>query len=74
VTPLATKYKATSTADISAVGVKSVTPSTATVLLFADQTVTNTQLSTDGRLDRTRIEADLVRVDGHWLINKLTPL
>jgi Mce-associated membrane protein len=74
VIPLASKTQTSTTASVPEVGVKSVSPTTATVLAFADQVVRNNQLSTDGRLDRTRIEADLVLVDGHWLISKLRPL
>jgi hypothetical protein len=45
----------------------------ATVLVFVAQQVTNTQLSAP-RLDRSRIEVDLVHSGGRWLIAKLTPL
>jgi Mce-associated membrane protein len=73
VQPLAAKYKAVSTAQVSAAGVISATASRATVLVFVSQQVTNTQLSAP-RLDRSRIQVELVRTRGRWLINKLTPI
>ena len=73
VQPLAAKYKAVSTAQVSAAGVISATTSRATVLVFVSQTVTNTQLSAP-RLDRSRIQVELVHTHGGWLINKLSPI
>jgi Mce-associated membrane protein len=73
VQPLAAKYKAVSTAQVSAAGVISASTSRATVLVFVSQTVTNSQLSAP-RLDRSRIQVELVRAHGTWLINKLTPV
>ena len=73
VQPLAAKYKAVSTAQVSAAGVISANADRATVLVFVSQQVTNTQLSAP-RLDRSRIQVELVHSHGEWLINKLTPL
>jgi Mce-associated membrane protein len=73
VQPLAAKYKAVSTAQVSAAGVISASTARATVLVFVSQQVTNTQLS-QPRLDRSRIQVDLVHSGGRWLIDKLTPL
>ena len=73
VQPLAAKYKAVSTAQVSAAGIIVATTSTAKVLVFVSQQVTNTQLSAP-RLDRSRIVVDLVHTHGQWLINKLTPV
>jgi len=73
VQPLAAKYKAVSTAQVSAAGVIAAAPSKAKVLVFVSQQVTNTQLSAP-RLDRSRIEVELVLSHGDWLINKLTPV
>ena len=73
VQPLAAKYKAVSTAQVSAAGVISASSTRATVLVFVSQTVTNTQLSAP-RLDRSRIQVELVHTHGSWLINKLTPI
>ena len=73
VQPLAAKYKAVSTAQVSAAGVIASTTSAAKVLVFVSQQVTNTQLSAP-RLDRSRIEVELIHTKGQWLINKLTPV
>ena len=73
VQPLAAKYKAVSTAQVSAAGIIASTTSAAKVLVFVSQQVTNTQLSAP-RLDRSRIVVDLVHTHGQWLIDKLTPV
>jgi hypothetical protein len=73
VTPLATKYHAVSSASVAGAGVSAATATTATVLLFVDQTVQNTQLP-QPRLDRSRIKVAMVKTNGRWLINGLTPL
>jgi Mce-associated membrane protein len=73
VQPLATKYRAVSTASVTAAGLVSISGSKAVVLVFVQQTVTNSQLAAP-RLDRTRIDVDLVRHGSTWLIDKLTPL
>jgi Mce-associated membrane protein len=73
VRPLAAKYKAISSADVSAAGVVEAGRDRAIVLVFVNQTVTNSQL-TAPRLDRSRIKVTLVRSHGRWLIDKLTTL
>jgi Mce-associated membrane protein len=73
VTPLATKYKATSTAIVSDAGVSAVSANTATVLLFVDQTVENSQLA-HPRLDRSRIKVSMVNQGGRWLVSNLSPI
>ena len=73
VQPLAAKYKAVSTAQVSAAGIIVASTSAAKVLVFVSQQVTNTQLSAP-RLDRSRIEVELIHTHGQWLINKLTPV
>jgi Mce-associated membrane protein len=73
VTPLAKKYHAVSSAVVTDAGVSSSTPTAVTVLLFVDQTVHNTRLSAP-RLDRSRIKAVMVKQNGRWLIEGLTPL
>jgi Mce-associated membrane protein len=73
VQPLASKYKAVSTASVSAAGIVSLSGSRAVVLVFVQQTVTNTQLSAP-RLDRSRVDVSLVKSGNRWLIDKLTPL
>jgi Mce-associated membrane protein len=73
VTPLANKYKATSTAVVSDAGVSAVSANSATVLLFVDQTVENSQLA-HPRLDRSRIKVSMVNQGGRWLIANLSPI
>jgi Mce-associated membrane protein len=73
VRPLASKYHAISTASVAAAGVSAASENAATLLLFVDQTVQNTQLP-HPRLDRSRIRVSMVRTNGHWLINHLAPL
>ena len=73
VEPLESKYKAVSTASANAAGIVSLSGSRAVVLVFVQQTVTNTQLSAP-RLDRSRVDVSLVKSGSRWLIDKLTPL
>ena len=73
VQPLAAKYKAVSSAQVTAAGVVASGSGHVQVLVFVDQTVTNSQLAKP-RLDRSRIIVDLSSRNGHWLINKLTPV
>ncbi len=70
---LAAKYKAVSAATVLGAGIDSSSSSHATVLVFVDQTVKNSQLSAP-RLDRSRIEVTLVRSGGKWLISQLSPI
>jgi Mce-associated membrane protein len=69
----AAKFHAVSVATVEAAGVASMSSSRATVLVFVDQTVTNTQLSAP-RLDRSRVQVSLVRTDGKWLVDNLSPI
>jgi Mce-associated membrane protein len=73
VQPLAAKYKAISSADVTASGVVDNGVDRAVVLVFVSQTVTNSLLSAP-RLDRSRINVTLVRSGGRWLIDKLAPV
>jgi Mce-associated membrane protein len=73
VRPLASRYHAISAASVAASGVSATSLNDATVLLFVDQTVQNTQLP-HPRLDRSRIRVSMVRQNGKWLISHLTPL
>ena len=73
VEPLAKKYQARSTAQVSAAGTISTTTDRVVVLVFVDQTVTNSQLSAP-RLDRSRIDVTLVEQGGRWLIDRLSPI
>jgi Mce-associated membrane protein len=69
----AAKFHAVSVATIEGAGVASISSSKATVLVFVDQTVRNSQLSAP-RLDRSRVQVSLVRSHGSWLINNLSPI
>ena len=73
VKPLAAKYRAQSSAQVSAAGTVSVAVDRVVVLVFVDQTVTNSQLAAP-RLDRSRIDVTLVRQGGRWLIDHLSPI
>lgn len=73
VQPLASKYHAISSATVTAAGVSAASADTATVLVFVDQTVRNTQLPRP-RLDRSRISVGMQKINGTWLINHLSPL
>jgi Mce-associated membrane protein len=74
VEPLAAKYRATSTAVVPEGGAGAVSVSTdrVVVLVFVDQTVTNSQLSAP-RLDRSRMNVTMVHQGGRWLIDALRP-
>jgi Mce-associated membrane protein len=73
VTAPAKKFHAVSVATVEAAGVGSISSSRATVLVFLDQTVRNSQLSAP-RLDRSRVQVSLVHSGGKWLINNLSPI
>jgi Mce-associated membrane protein len=73
VVPLATKEHAITTASVSASGVRTAAPNAVTVLVFANQTVQNSLIA-HPRLDRTRIDVSMVKVDGKWLVDGLKPL
>lgn len=50
--------------------VQSVTPDKVVVLLFVDQSITNTSVP-DPRMDRSRIKMTMEKVDGRWLAGKV---
>ncbi|GAY16447.1 DUF3329 domain-containing protein [Mycobacterium sp. shizuoka-1] len=50
--------------------VQSATPDTVVVLLFVDQTVSNTA-APDPRIDRSRVKMTLEKVDGAWRASKV---
>lgn len=52
-------------------GIKSATTTEVEVLLFVDQTVTNT-VSPEPRLDRSRVVMTMELVDGRWLASDVT--
>lgn len=63
--------QATAEGVVIEAGVKSATPSKVEVLLFVDQTVTNT-VSPEPRLDRSRVVMTMELVDGRWLASDVT--
>jgi Mce-associated membrane protein len=74
VKPLAVKYKAITSADVTAAGLVSTTRGACNhVLVLVQQTVTNSQLA-EPRLDRARIDVAMVRTNGRWLIDNLNPV
>lgn len=68
--PLITKYQATSTGSVSAAGISDATTSQATVIVFVDQTVKNSN-ATQPRVDRNRLRLTLTDVSGTWLVEKV---
>ena len=73
VRPLAEKYKAISSAQVTSAGLVEGTADRVVVLVFVAQTATNSQL-TAPRLDRSRIKTTLVRNGDRWLIDNLQPV
>ena len=73
VEPLAAKYKARSSAEVTAAGTVSTGVDRVVVLVFVAQTVTNSQLAAP-RLDRSRINVTLVRSGSRWLIARIAPI
>jgi Mce-associated membrane protein len=68
--PLITKYQATSAGNVSAAGVSDATADRATVIVFVDQTVRNTN-SPQPRVDRNRLRLTLTHASGAWLVEKV---
>jgi Mce-associated membrane protein len=68
--PLITKYQATSAGKVSAAGVSDATTDRATVIVFVDQTVRNTN-SPQPRVDRNRLRLTLTHASGSWLVEKV---
>lgn len=64
------QYQATSSAKILSAGLASADRDNAEVLVFLDQTITNTN-SPDPRIDRNRMQLSLVREDGKWKLSKV---
>lgn len=68
--PLITKYEATSTGTVSAAGISDATTNQATVIVFVDQTVKNSN-ATQPRIDRNRLRLTLTNVNGTWLVDRV---
>ncbi|GAB2673736.1 hypothetical protein GCM10027271_38160 [Saccharopolyspora gloriosae] len=67
-TQLIQQYRATSKGEVRGAGAVQVDQDRAVLVLFVDQTITNTN-SPEPRVDRTRMQLTLVRPDGRWLID-----
>lgn len=67
-TELIKQHKAVSEGTVLAAGAVEADDDHAVVLLFVDQTITNTN-SPQPRVDRNRMRMTLVRQDGRWLVD-----
>jgi Mce-associated membrane protein len=67
------KYHASSKATVVAAGIVSATTTTATVMVFLDQNVTNT-VQKGTTTDRTQVEINEVLQNGKWRISNVTIL
>ncbi len=65
------QYQATSSAQIISAGLASSDRDNAEVLVFLDQTITNTNSPPDPRIDRNRMQLSLVREDGEWKLSNV---
>jgi Mce-associated membrane protein len=68
------QYKAIAKGSVVASGVTSATTSEAVVVLFVNQTVTNTAQTSGSTPDNSRIQMTLVRPGSKWLISDLNLL
>ncbi|WP_156432609.1 tetratricopeptide repeat protein [Mycobacterium sp. M26] len=62
--------KATAHGTVVDSAVQSATPSTVVVLMFVDQTVSNSA-APDPRIDRSRVKMTMEKVDGQWRASKV---
>ena len=70
-----TRYNATATANVIAAGVVTASTSRAVVLVFLNQTVTNTtQKSGQPSTTQSRVEITLLHQHGRWLIDQVSLL
>lgn len=67
----AVRTEATSTPEVVALGVGDQDDESATVLVAANSTVTNTSTGSDGQVRYYRLRLRLVRQDGRWLTSDL---
>jgi Mce-associated membrane protein len=67
----AVRTEATSTAEVVALGVGDLDDDSATVLVAANSTVTNTSTATEGEVRYYRLRLDLVREDERWLTSNV---
>lgn len=68
--PTLVQYKTRVTSSLQGAGVTSAGTTRATIVVFLDQTV-NTSQSSVPRIDRNRLEIQLERHNGKWLVAKL---
>ena len=66
---LLVRFRATATGKVVAAGVAGHVGSSVTVMLFVDQTVSNTSAA-EPRLDRNRLQLVLRKVHGRWLVSE----
>ena len=67
----AIRTEATSTAEVVALGVGDLDDDSATVLVAANSTVTNTSTGSEGQVRYYRLRLDLVREDERWLTSNV---
>ncbi|MBB3664853.1 Mce-associated membrane protein [Prauserella sediminis] len=72
-TTLLKQHKATSEGNVVRAGIAEAGADRAVVLLFVDQTISNTNTD-QPRVDRNRMEMTLVRHEDRWLVDKVTLL
>lgn len=65
------KYRATATARVVAAGIETGTADRATVLVFLDQTVTNSSQKGGPSSTQSRLQLDLQHSGGRWLIDQV---
>jgi Mce-associated membrane protein len=65
------QYKATATAKVLTAGLVSLSSTQAVVILFVNQTVSNSAAKSGPSTDDSRIEVTLVHTGGRWLLNRL---
>lgn len=68
--PNLVKAKSSSTGSVKSAGIVSITPTTAVVDVFLDQTIMNAG-SSKPRVDSQRVQMSLTRVDSEWKISKV---
>jgi Mce-associated membrane protein len=65
------QYQATATAKVTGAGVSTASSSKATVVVFVDQTVTNSKAAGKSTTERSRMQLSLVHANGRWLLDKV---
>jgi Mce-associated membrane protein len=68
------QYHATAKATVAAAGLSSLSGDTAEALVFVNQTVTNTEQKSGPTTDASRVQIQLVRSGGTWLIDHVNLL